>query len=236
MTTRKGGDYLNIDTLTIQSILATPRQSVLYQVTDGTSFYVLKTPKNLSDSDLEAYEDEYETLKKISHPVIPKYYAFYSDLYIPDFREPRPAILMEYVEGTPLSTMEYLTTKQLKKYILDLGDALLTLLMEGVLYTDLHPGNLILRDGQIKLIDYTRAYYYLRNPYPTYTPKISYQLDQNLKGQQLLVQALTFLLLHLAEQFSVKNIPLSILQWGEHPHSALTFSDFLNQLDREWEV
>lgn len=227
---------MNIDRLTILSILASKRQSILYKVTDGTSFYVLKTPKLANDSDVEAYKDEFETLKHISHPVLPKYYGFYPNLIIPDAKKDRPALLMEYVDGAPLSAYEYLTTKELKKYILDLGDALLTLLTNGILYTDLHPGNLLIQNGELKLIDFTKAYYFMRNPYPSYTPKISYQLDQNLKGQQMLTQALTLLLIHLSEQFDVKNIPLSLIQLGEHPHSGLTFHDFLEKLELEWEV
>lgn len=227
---------MNIHRITILSILASKRQSILYRVTDGTSLYVLKTPKLVNCSDVEAYEDEFETLKHVSHPVLPKYYDFHPNLIIPDAKGDRPALLMEYVEGIPLSAYKHLTTKELKKYILDLGDALLTLLTHGVLYTDLHPGNLLIRNGELKLIDFTRAYYFLRNPYPSYTPKISYQLNQNLKGQQLLTQALTLLLVHLSEQFDVKNIPLSLIRLGEHPHSGLIFHDFLEKMELEWEA
>lgn len=225
---------MNIDNLSILSILASPRQNILYKVTDGISIYVLKTPRKCSDADREAYEDEYETLKNLSHPVLPKYYSFFPEIKLPDTQGHVPCILMEYIQGTPLSSIPYLTTKQLKKYILDLGNALFALLKHGVLYTDLHPGNLILFEEQIKLIDFTRAYYFLRNPYPSYTPKISYQLDQNLKGQQLLIQALTLLIVHLSEKFSIQNIPLSLIELGMHPHSGISFSEFLDTLAGKW--
>ncbi len=221
--------------LKVQSVLASSRQSILYKVSDGLHFYVLKVSKKMSPADLEAFEDEFETLTNISHPVIPKYHSFYPDLFLPDWKECRPAILMEYVTGTPLSSIEYLNTKQLKKYILDLGQGLLTLLIHGVLYTDLHPGNLILQEDQIRLIDYTRAYYYERNPYPSYTPKISYQLDQNLKGQQLLTQALTHLVLHLIDHFSLPPLPVSLTEMGMHPKNGLLFSDFLKMLSINWQ-
>lgn len=225
---------MNQRSLQIQSVLASSRQSILYKVSDGLTFYVLKVSKKMSDADLEAFRDEFEILKEISHPVIPIYDSFYPDLFLPDLEECRPAILMEYVTGTPLSSIEHLNTKQLKKYILDLGQGLFTLLLHGVLYTDLHPGNLILQGEQIRLIDYTRAYYYERNPYPSYTPKISYHLDQNLKGQQLLIQSLTYLLLHLTEQFALPSLPPSIADMGLHPGNGLLFSDFLEMLHREW--
>lgn len=227
---------MNITKLTILSVLASKRHSMVYQVTDGNSLFVLKTPKNLLDTDLEAYEDEYETLKNITHPVLPKYYDYYKELVLPDGNEPKPAILMEHVDGTPLSSYEHLTTKELKKYILDLADGLLMLLENGVLYTDLHPGNLIIKNEKLKLIDFTKAYYFIRNPYPSYTPKISYQLDQNLKGQQLLIQALSFLLSHLIDKFCITGIPFSLMELGLHPHSGLSFTDYIEKLEGEWRV
>lgn len=222
------------DQLNIIKLLAAPRQSFLYLATDGTDSFVVKVPRESSDAILEAYEDEYETLKDLSHPVCPHYYAMLPELQIGPDSHPVPALLMEYIDGIPLSSIKYLTTKQLKKYILDLGDFLLLLLSKGVLYTDLHPGNLLIKDDQIKLLDFTCAYYFVRNPYPSYVPKISYHLNQHLKGQQLLVQALTFLLTHLPEQFSIQGIPDSLIQMGENPHSGLSFSDFLTNLSDYW--
>ena len=218
---------------TVESVLASPKQSILYLVSNGFSRYVLKTPRSSSLSIKEAYQDEFETLKNLSHPVLPRYYAFYEEVRLPGNETPVPALLMEYVDGRPLSSVEYLTTKELKKYILDLGEGLMTLLTNGVLYTDLHPGNLILSNGQIKLIDFTQAYYFLKNPYPSYTPKISYQLDQNLKGQQLLIQALTFLLMNLPEHCSIQGIPKPLLKYGIQPQGTLTFSEYLDCLLKE---
>lgn len=222
------------NSFTIQSLLGTSRQNVLYKVTDGSHFYVLKAAKKWTPSNAEAYEDEFETLKTISHPVIPTYYAFYPDFFLPEQTEKHPAILMEYVTGTPLSSIQHLTTKQLKKYILDLGEGLLLLLLQGVLYTDLHPGNLILEEDQIRLIDYTQAYYFKRNPYPSYTPKISYQVDPNCKGQELLIQALFYLIQDLCAHFLLSPLPPSIQRSGMHPGNGSLFSDFLKQLELEW--
>lgn len=234
--------------LTIVKILAAPRQSIIYLASTQSSnthtsspsnipnLCVAKTPRETSPAILEAYQDEYETLKNLSHPILPNYYAFIPELIIGPDTNPVPALLMEHIDGTPISSMKHLTTKQLKKYILDLGDALLLLLSKGVLYTDLHPGNLLISNGELKLIDFTCAYYFLRNPYPSYTPKISYHLNQNLKGQQLLVQALTFLLTHLPDTCPTTGIPTSLIQLGENPHSGLTLSDFLTLLSNQWKT
>lgn len=225
-----------ISHLTIQKVLASPRQNIIYLANDGTRDYIIKAARQNSPALLEAYEDEYETLKQISHPVLPRYYAMIPDFRIAGESSPVPALCMEYINGTPFLSIDYLTTKQLKKYILDLGDSLLLLLSKGVLYTDLHPGNLMIANNQMKLLDFTCAYYFLKNPYPSYVPKISYHLNQNLKGQQLLSQALSFLLIHLPDRFSIQGIPDSLLEMGQNPHNGLLFSDFLKELDREWKT
>ena len=220
--------------LRIESVLASPRNSILYKVSDELGSYVLKVSRTPLSSDREAFEDEYRTMKNISHPVLPKYYAYYPAVPLPDQIYQQPAVLMEYVEGKPLTSIQHLTTKQLKKYILDLGDALYTLLKHGVLYMDLHPGNLLIQNGQIKLLDFTKAYYYLTNPNPSYVPKISYQINQLLPGQQILIQALTSLILHLPQQLPIHTIPQSLIQLGLHPHSGISFSDFLTRIENDW--
>lgn len=221
-------------TFPIQSILCHSRGSVLYLLSDGTKESVLKASRHFSREDQEAFSDEFQVMQHLRHPVLPIYYDYYDKIQIADGQEAVSAIHMEYIKGIPFSSLSYLTTKQFKKYILDLGDALLLLLQHGVLYLDLHPGNLILQGEQIRLIDLTRAYYFLVNPHPSYTPKISYELNQHLAGQQLLIQALTLFLLHLPEQFPKNGIPASLFELGLHPHSGIRFSEFLTRLDQEW--
>lgn len=222
--------------LTIKKVLAAPRQNIIYLASCETEHYVIKAAREPSSSLLEAYEDEYETLKDLVHPVLPHYYAMIPDFRISRESRPCPALIMEYLDGTSLLTMNYLTTKQLKKYIMDLGDCLFLLLSKGILYTDLHPGNLLILKDQLKLIDFTCAYYFLRNPYPAYVPKISYHLNQNLKGQQLLIQALSFLIANLPDTLPVHTIPDSLIELGKNPHSGLSLSDFLKELDQKWQT
>jgi serine/threonine protein kinase len=235
----------NSDSFIIKKILAAPRQSILYlaepcmtaddsncfDVPNLPSCFVIKTPRQATASIREAYEDEYESLKSLSHPVLPHYYALCTNFRLPVQTEASdfcPALVMEYIDGIPLSSMPHLTTKQLQKYILDLGDCLLYLLDHGVLYTDLHPGNLLIQNESLKLIDFTRAYYYQRNPYPTYTPKISYHLDPNLKAQQLLTQSVTHLLQNLPPAFT-QNLPQEILSQG-NGNPIPPFSEYLQIL------
>lgn len=207
---------------------------MLYKVSDHHKQYVLKVSRRALSSEIDALKDEFETMRQISHPVLPKYYAFDSSISVPGLVNPVPGILMEYIDGIPLTSIHHLTTKQLKKYILDLGSVLFTLLQNGVLYMDLHPGNLLIREEEIILLDFTKAYYYITNPNPSYNPKISYQINQHLPGQQILIQVLTNFFLHLPEHFPVHTFPTSLLQLGLHPHKGISFSDFLTKIEKEW--
>jgi hypothetical protein len=79
--------------------------------------------------------------------------------------------------------------------LLPVGHTLLDLLGAGVLYTDLNPGNVLIRPGQPPcLIDYTGAYYYRRNPRPDYRIRFSYRLSSDLPGPRLLIQELALML------------------------------------------
>lgn len=227
---------LQFHELNIKSILASSKTHILYKVSDNDRQYVLKVSRTRLTSELEALRDEYETMKELTHFVLPTYYDFNPSFSVPDFLYPVPAVLMEYVEGIPLTSTNHLTIKQLKKYILDLGDGLLYLLKNGVLYMDIHPGNLLIHQDQVRLIDFTKAYYYITNPNPSYNPKISYQIDQQLSGQQILIQALTNFLLHLPGHLPVQTLPQSLIQLGLHPHSGISFSEFLTRIEQEWEI
>ncbi len=220
----------------VQSVLAMSRNSIIYKVSDGENIYILKTSRFPSEEEQEAYEDEYSVIRSIQHPSLPAYYAFYKNIQPLDTSLPVPAVLMEYIDGIPLSSIEYLTTSELKKYILDLGEALITLLENGVLYMDLHPDNILIADGQIRIIDFTKAYYYIKNPNPSYMPKISYQINQHLPGQQILIQALTHFFLHLPKHLPVHTYPSHLIELGTHPYSALSFWEFLNKIEKEWET
>lgn len=221
--------------LTFIKTLSAPKHSIIYLASDGEQFFAVKTPRESSPELFEAYQDEYDTLKNICHPTIPRYYGFLPALQMGS-SPPVPALIMEHIDGVLLWSMDYLTTKQLKKYILDLGGCLLRLLSHGILYTDLHPGNLLVKDGCLKLIDFTCAYYFLKNPYPSYTPKISYHLNPNLKAQQLLIQEMAYLLCHLPEAGFPVGIPASLLAFGKNPDSSIDFAEFLLALDRKWKI
>ena len=92
----------------------------------------------------------------------------------------------------------------------------------------------------VTLLDFTYCYYFLNNPNPSYTLRFSYNLSPDLKGQQMLIQELTFFLHALLEQKEQatenqtnslqKSLPFSVymlLETGNHPPETLSLREFL---------
>ncbi len=214
------------------SYLHTSNRSHLFFVTEKKSNYVIKISKETTTASLEAYQDEYETFSKICHPSIPMYFGYEPSFFVEGMPSGQ-ALCMEYLTGTPMSSIPYFNITDFKKYILDLGNLLSYLLNFGVLYTDLHENNILIEENHIKLLDFTYAYYFLRNPAPSYTPNISYGLDLSLDGQQILIQSLSLLIKRLVENKNISLTPSlgAVLQTGLHPHSSLLFYDFLEMIE-----
>ncbi len=214
------------------SYLHTSNRSHLFLVSERKSKYVIKIAKETTPASLEAYQDEYETFSKISHPSIPMYFG-YEPNFLLDGLPNGQALCIEYLTGTPMSSIPYFNISDLKKYILDLGNLLSYLLNFGVLYTDLHENNILIEEDSIKLLDFTYAYYFLKNPSPSYTPNICYGLDLSLNGQQILIQSLSLLIKRLVDNKNTTLTPSlgAVLQTGLHPHSSLFFYDFLEMIE-----
>lgn len=215
---------------------------LIYKATDTTRQYILKCSENIIPVIRQALIDEYEGLHSLSHPSIPRYYGFKENFSLPETGEPSLALCMEYCDGILLPSLAAeLSLNQLLSVMLATGEVLSYLLEHGILYTDLHPSNLLIRnadtDLQITLLDFTYCYYFLSNPNPPYSLRFSYNLSPNLKGQQLLIQELTFFfhaLLELKEENADNSPKLSLpfavymlLETGNHPAETLSLREFL---------
>jgi serine/threonine protein kinase len=164
---------------------------------------------------------------------------------LPGASVPLLALCMEHCQGTLLPELvPSLSLKDLLRILFSTGEVLAYLLENGILYTDLHPSNLLIRTtGQhrmVTLLDFTYCYYFLNNPNPPYTLRFSYNLSPDLKGQQMLIQELTFFLHALLEQKEQatekqtnslqKSLPFSVymlLETGNHPPETLSLREFL---------
>lgn len=215
---------------------------LIYKATDATRQYILKCSENMNPVIRQAFVDEYEGLCSLSHPSIPRYYGFKEDFSLPGTDETSLALCMEHCDGILLPALAAeLSLNQLLSVMLKTGEVLFYLLEHGILYTDLHPSNLLIKnadtDLQITLLDFTYCYYFLSNPNPPYSLRFSYNLSPNLKGQQLLIQELTFFfhaLLELKEEStnnsSKLSLPFSVymlLETGNHPAETLSLQEFL---------
>ncbi len=212
----------------------------LYKAKDTSHRYLLKSIITEDSSIKQAFYDEYHTLSRLSHPSIPVYYGISEHFCPPGEDRKALTLCMEDCSVPELSSP--LTFEEINTVILETGDILLYLLQNGVLYTDLNSSNLLLsrtltaegkKDIQVTLIDFTYCYYFLKNPSPPYSLRFSYDLSPELKGQQLLIQSLTYLYYALLEENHVATLPslvYPLLETGRHPSEELTLSDFLKML------
>ncbi|MCI7271688.1 MAG: protein kinase family protein [Anaerobutyricum soehngenii] len=217
---------------------------LIYTAADSKHQYILKCSENIP-SVRQALLDEYEGLSPLSHPSLPHYYGFQEDFTLPGTNVPLLALCMEHCEGTLLPELvPSLSLKDLLRILFSTGEVLAYLLENGILYTDLHPSNLLIRTTDqyrmVTLLDFTYCYYFLNNPNPPYTLRFSYNLSPDLKGQQMLIQELTFFLHALLEQKEQatgnqknsiqKSLPFSVymlLETGNHPPETLSLHEFL---------
>ena len=190
----------------------------LYRAADEAHRYILKSIITKDAAVRQAFCDEYETLSALRHPSIPVYYWL-----LEDCSRPAPGALFSITE---LCRILYKT-----------AGILAYLLEHGVLYTDLNPSNLIIsrchKDYAVTLVDYTYCYYFLRNPYPMYQLRFSYDVSPSLKGQQFLIQELTYLLYDLIEENHIDTLPsliYQLLETGRNPSEELSLEDFTGML------
>lgn len=219
---------------------------LIYKAEDSERQYILKCSENTALSVRQALRDEYEALSALSHPSLPRYYGFCENFSLPEFSSPVFALCMEHCEGNLLPALvPFLTLQDLLYILLSIGKVLAYLIDKGILYTDLHPSNILIRtedDGlAITLLDFTYCYYFLSNPNPPYELRFSYNLSPNLKGQQLLIQELTFFLhalIEIKEQHpgcQKEPLPFSVcmlLETGNHPSEDLSLCEFLTMIEK----
>lgn len=221
---------------------------LIYKATDASHQYILKCSENLEPVIKQALLDEYNGLHPLSHPSLPHYYGFKEDFLLPETNRTSLALCMEHCDGTLLPVLAAkLSLSQLLSIMLAVGKVLFYLLEHGILYTDLHPSNILIRTTdtrpEITLLDFTYCYYFINNPNPPYSLRFSYNLSPTLKGQQLLIQELTFFfhaLLELQEDASEvasskAGLPFSVymlLETGNTPAETLSLQEFLLMIEK----
>lgn len=206
---------------------------VLYKANDPSHRYILKAIITKDDAVKQAFYDEYHTLRQLHHPSIPVYYGLEEHFHFPDSPEEYLALCMEDCSLPQEELLQHGTITDLGQILCKVTDVLSYLLDRGVLYTDLNPSNLILsrrkEEIHLTLVDYTYCYYFLRNPNPVYSLRFSYNLSPSLKGQQLLIQEITYLACALLEDHRIVELSSGIyrlLETGKNPPEGLSLQEF----------
>lgn len=217
------------------------RDVLLYNALLNDRDVILKCTAVGDPAAREAYMDEYQVLSGLSHPGIPAYYGFTESFLLPGQADPVMAICMEDCTRSgrkeTLVPVSSLTLIEILTLLTDIGDILSWLLDAGVLYTDLNPSNLIIHKAKdrlrVSLVDYTYSYFFLKNPYPAYDLRFSYNLSPELKGRQLLIQEMSYLLQDLLNDCKGEDIPsfvYRLLETGMNPPDHLSLSNFASMI------
>ena len=227
--------------LTSVSLLSRKKDTLLLKGEDGRRSYFIKAVSFARQDLVSAVRDEYAVMSRISEPCLPAYLACRDDFQYGK-GDSLLALITEYIDGTPFSQM--LPSVDLNEFISVLtraGYILKNLLSYGVLYTDLNPGNILIRDNQPPcLVDFTGAYFFRHNPNPDYTLRFSYRLSPQLSGEQLLIQELALMLNMFLTDYEEKKegsrVPSSVyslLETGLHPTGSLSLKDYLDLLSQK---
>lgn len=206
----------------------------LYRASDSCRRYILKSIITNDAAVKQAFYDECYILSSLQHPSLPVYHGIRETMLLPGQTEPSLVICMEDCSAPAAAPF---TLSELLSLMEKLLDVLHYLLEHGVLYTDLNPSNLMIsrrKEGlHLTLVDFTYCYYFLHNPHPAYSLRFSYDLSPGLKGQPLLIQAMSLLFYELLEQNQIDDLPSSVLQLletGRNPGPELSLSDFSRML------
>jgi serine/threonine protein kinase len=210
------------------------KEILLYKASDGQHHYMLKCTDMSNEVTCQAFYDEFHALEPLSHPAIPRYNALLSDYTLPGQSGSYLVLCMEDRSAAVSCEISSCSVPDLLTVLLQLTDVLSYLLGHGILYTDLHPSNLIIDAAkevkQVTLLDYTYCYYYQANPHPSYPLHFSYDLSPDLTGQRLLIQELSFLLQDMLDLVpadeEISSRVYRLLETGKTPPEGLTLADF----------
>ena len=237
----------------------------LYRAADEAHHYILKSIITKDAAVRQAFCDEFETLSHLRHPSIPVYYWLKENVMLPGQETGALTLCMEDCSRpapcAPLS-MDALCVVMTKTagilaYLLENGVLYTDLNPSNLIFSPMGVGHApqslhkhdreywqYLRaaaspetgeDYSVTLIDYTYCYYFLRNPKPTYPLRFSYDISPQLKGQQFLIQALTFLFYDLIETNQIRTLPSAVcqlLETGRNPSDDLSLTDYIRMLRR----
>jgi serine/threonine protein kinase len=146
------------DRYKIESYLGKGGMSVVYkaqhlQLNRPVAFKVLQDQRLGDAKAIERFRREAQAIAQIKHPNIVEIYGF-------GIVDEKPYMAMEFIDGFNFAQLLQdrpqgrFSIEEARPYFEQICDAVAAAHSKGVLHRDLKPGNVVLNDGTIKLIDF----------------------------------------------------------------------------------
>ncbi len=131
------------DQFTNVSFFQRKRDIVLYRAEDASHKYILNTIITKDPSVKQAFYDEYCILSSFRHPSVPIYYGITEHFLLGEEKDEALALCME--DCSPGEDSGPFCAAEVCDIVHRTAEILGFLLDHGILYTDLHPSNLIIK-------------------------------------------------------------------------------------------
>ncbi len=120
----------------------------VYRVKKGSDFYALKACTGLYPEALKRFDREIRIAQSLNHPNVIHVYDY-------DMGASNPYFVMDLCEGSALRSLNEKSFEELIALSIEVCEGIRALHDAGVIHRDIKPGNILSKDGQVIITDFS---------------------------------------------------------------------------------
>ena len=120
----------------------------VYKVKKGSDFFALKACTGLYPDALKRFDREIRIAQSLNHPNVIHVYDY-------DMGASNPYFVMDLCEGSALRSLNEKSFEELIALSIEVCEGIRALHDAGVIHRDIKPGNILSKDGQVKITDFS---------------------------------------------------------------------------------
>lgn len=120
----------------------------VYRVKKGSDFFALKACTGLYPEALKRFDREIRIAQSLNHPNVIHVYDY-------DMSASNPYFVMDLCEGSALRSLHEKSFEELIALSIEVCEGIKALHDAGVIHRDIKPGNILSKDGQVKITDFS---------------------------------------------------------------------------------